>query len=118
MIRSPQDIILKPIMTEKSSAEIPSGKYAFEVNQKATKTEIRKAVETLFNVKVLAVNTARFDGKMTRQRNVPGRTASWKKAVVTIDTESKDTSYLGKNGKAAKVSAKYKTSIEEFGFGQ
>ncbi len=118
MIKTPQDIIIKPIMTEKSSSEIADGKYYFKVDPKATKTEIGSAVEKIFGVKVLSVNTARYDGKIKRQRNIPGRTPSWKKAVVTIATGTKDSAYLGKGGKTTKVAAKYKTSIEEFGFGQ
>ncbi|MDD3959117.1 MAG: 50S ribosomal protein L23 [Clostridiaceae bacterium] len=115
---TPQDIIIKPILTEKSSGDVAVGKYTFEVNKTATKTQIKDAVEKLFNVKVLSVATANYEGKMKRQRYSLGRTPSWKKAVVTIATESKDSSYLGKGGKTTKVSAKYKTSIEEFGFGQ
>jgi len=94
------------------------GKYAFEVDTKATKTQIKNAVETLFNVKVLSVNTANHEGKMKRQRYSYGRTPSWKKAVVQIATTAKDSSFLSKGGKTTKVPAKYKTSIEEFGFGQ
>lgn len=118
MTKTPQDIILKPIITEKSSMDSAIGKYSFKVDEKATKTEIRIAIEQLFNVKVLSVNTARFDGKVKRQRGFVGTTPSFKKAVVTINTEAKDSSYKAKGGKAVKVPAKYKTSIEEFGFGQ
>lgn len=118
MIRTPQDIIIKPLLTEKSAEDIALGKYTFEVARGATKTEIKSAVEKLFDVKVLSVNTLNFDGKKKRQRYVVGRTPSWKKAVVTIATEAKDSAYLTKGGKSTKVAAKYKTSIEEFGFGQ
>ncbi len=118
MNKTPQDIILKPIVTEKSSQDSAIGKYSFKVDERATKTEIRHAVEKLFNVKVVAVNTVRYDGKVKRQRGIPGTTPSFKKAVVTIATESKDSSYLAKGKKTVKVAAKYKTSIEEFGFGQ
>ena len=118
MTRSPQDIIVKPILTEKTSDQISDGKYAFQVDRKATKTEIRIAVEKLFGVKVVSVNTSNFDGKKKRQRYIVGRTPSWKKAVITIATETKDASYLAKGGKTSKVTAKYKTSIEEFGFAE
>jgi len=118
MTKAPQDIILKPIVTEKSSSEGSLGKYSFKVDIRATKPEIRTAVEKLFDVKVKSVNTIRYDGKEKRQRQSVGFTPSWKKAIVSIATESKDGSYLGKGGKTAKVVAKYKTSIEEFGFGQ
>jgi len=118
MTKAPQDIILKPIVTEKSSLDSAAGKYSFKVDERATKTEIRMAIEKLFDVKVVSVNTVRYDGKVKRQRAVAGLTPSWKKAVVTIATEAKDVTYLTKGGKAAKIPAKYKTSIEEFGFGQ
>ena len=118
MTRAPQDIILAPVITEKSSGEIADGKYTFKVAVDATKTEVKMAVEKLFNVKVVAVNTANFDGKVKRQRYQFGRTPAYKKAVVTIDTEGKDVTYLAKGGKTTKVGGKYKTSIEEFGFGQ
>ena len=117
-MKAPQDIIRKPVITEKSSMEVADGKYTFEVDKSATKVEIRMAVEKIFNVKVKSVNTARYDGKKKRQRYALGTTPSWKKAVVTIETESKDASYTTKGAKTAKVAGKYKTSIEEFGFGQ
>ncbi len=81
---TPHDIIIKPILTEKSSDNIASGKYAFEVDKNATKTQIKDAVEKLFDVKVISVNTANFEGKMKRQRYSYGRMPSWKKAVVTL----------------------------------
>ena len=118
MIKAPQDIILKPIISEKSTNDSAIGKYTFTVAQTATKTEIRNAVEKLFGVKVVAVNTCRYDGKVKRQRYVSGLTPSWKKAVVTIATEAKDVTYQVKGGKTTKIPAKYKTSIEVFGFGQ
>jgi len=118
MTKAPQDIILKPVVTEKSQLEGALGKYSFKVDVRATKPEIRTAVEKLFDVKVLSVNTINYDGKEKRQRQSSGFTPSWKKAVVTIATVAKDGTYLGKGGKTAKVPAKYKTSIEEFGFGQ
>jgi len=118
MMKTPQDIILKPIITEKSSLDSSLGKYSFKVDERATKTEIRMAIEQLFDVKVLSVNTSRYDGKVKRQRGIPGMTSSFKKAVVSIATETKDATYKAKGGKSVKVSGKYKTSIEEFGFGQ
>ena len=117
MIKTAQDIIIAPVITEKSSNEIAEGKYTFKVAVNATKTDVKKACEELFGVKVTGVNVANYDGKLRRQRYQLGRTPAFKKAVVTIDTEGKDISYLGKGGKAVKVSKKYKTSIEDFGFG-
>ena len=108
-----EEIIVKPIVTEKSNDVMQDGKYTFEVNKKATKVEIAKAVEKLFNVKVLNVNTMTVKGKKKRVGVHVGRTSDWKKAIVTIDTNPTDSSYLGKGGKEVKVSKKYKDSIEE-----
>ena len=118
MIKTAQDIIIAPVITEKSSGEMADGKYTFKVAVNATKTEIKKAVEELFEVKVTGVNVANYDGKLRRQRYQLGRTPAYKKAVVSIDTEGADVTYLGKGGKSTKAGKKYKTSIEEFGFGQ
>ena len=108
------EIIVRPIVTEKSNDGLQEGKYTFEVNKKATKVEIAKAVEKLFNVKVLKVNTMTVKGKQKRVGVHVGRTSDWKKAIVTIDTNPTDSSYLGKGGKEVKVSKKYKDSIDEF----
>ena len=118
MSKAPQDIIIKPIITEKSSYDAAVGKYTFEVAKTATKTDVKNAVEKLFEVKVVSVNTINVDGKVKRQRYVEGVTPSWKKAVVTIDMEAKESSYLAKGGKETKSAKKYKTAIEEFGIGQ
>lgn len=109
-----EEIIVRPIVTEKSNDGLQEGKYTFEVNKKATKVEIAKAVEKLFNVKVLKVNTITVKGKQKRVGVHVGRTSDWKKAIVTIDTNPTDSSYLGKGGKEVKVSKKYKDSIDEF----
>ena len=91
-----------------------SGKYTFEVNKKATKVEIAKAVEKLFEVKVLNVNTMIVKGKTNRVRYVEGKTPDWKKAIVTIDMNPAEKTYLGKGGKEVKASKKFKDSIDEF----
>ena len=109
-----EDIILKPIVTEKSNDGLQAGKYTFKVNKKATKVEIAKAVEKLFEVKVLSVNTITVKGKEKRVGRNVGMTSDWKKAIVTIDTDPTDKTYLTKGGKAVKASKKYKTSIDEF----
>ena len=110
----PEEIIVRPVITEKSNDEMQSGKYTFEVNKKATKVEIAKAVEKLFEVKVLKVNTMTVKGKTKRVRYQEGKTSDWKKAIVTIDTNPAETTYLAKGGKETKVSKKYKDSIDEF----
>ena len=111
---SPEDIILAPVITEKSNDGLQSGKYTFRVNKKATKVDIRNAVEKLFEVKVLNVNTVMVKGKEKRMGKTSGKTSDWKKAIVTIDTNPSDMKYLSKGGKEVKVSKKYKDSIEHF----
>ena len=110
----PEEVIIRPVITEKSNDEMQAGKYTFEVNKKATKVDIARAVEKLFEVKVLNVNTMIVKGKTKRVRYKEGKTPDWKKAIVTIDTNPADKTYLGKGGKAVKVSKKYKDSIDEF----
>ena len=110
----PEEIIVKPIITEKSSTAVAEGKYTFKVANKATKVQIANAVETLFNVKVLNVNTMTVKGKEKRVGANSGKRPDWKKAIVTIDTNPSETSYLSKGGKEVKASKKYKDSIEGF----
>ena len=110
----PEDILIKPIITEESNEGIQEGKYTFKVNKKATKVDIANAVEKLFEVKVLKVNTINVKGKEKRVGRNVGKTSDWKKAIVTIDTNPDDKTYLAKGGKETKISKKYKTSIDEF----
>ena len=110
----PEEIIIAPVVTEKSNDQLQEGKYTFKVNKKATKVEIAKAVEKLFEVKVLNVNTINVRGKKKRVGYHVGKTSDWKKAIVTIDTNPSDETYLTKGGKEVKVSKKYKDSIDEF----
>ena len=109
-----EQVIIKPIVTERSSMDMQEGKYTFKVNKKATKVEIAKAVEKLFEVKVLKVNTISVKGKQKRVGAHVGMTSDWKKAIVTIDTNPSEKTYLAKGGKEVKVNKKYKDSIEEF----
>ena len=110
----PEDIIIKPIITEKSNVEMQVGKYTFEVNKKATKVDVKRAVEKLFNVKVLKVNTINVSGKEKRVGRNVGKTADWKKAIVSIDVNPEaEQSYLTKGGKVTKVTKKYNDSIAE-----
>lgn len=110
----PEDIIIAPVVTEKSNDGLQEGKYTFKVNKKATKVDIARAVEKLFGVKVLKVNTINVSGKTKRVGRNVGKTSDWKKAIVTIDTNPSNKTYLTKGGKEKKVSKKYKDSIEEF----
>ena len=91
----PEEIIVRPVITEKSNDEMQSGKYTFEV-------------------KVLKVNTMTVKGKTKRVRYKEGKTPDWKKAIVTIDVNPAEKSYLGKGGKEVKVSKKYKDTIDAF----
>ena len=111
----PEDIIIAPVITEKSNDELQIGKYTFEVNKKATKKDIKNAVEKLFEVKVLNVNTMTVKGKEKRVGANTGKRPDWKKAIVTIDTNPSEKTYLEKGGKEKKLDKKYKTSIEAFG---
>lgn len=117
-MRTPEDIIIRPYITEKSNLEIEIGKYTFIVNVNATKTEIKHAVESLFQVKVVQVTTMNYGGKLKRMGVHVGPRPDWKKAVIKIDLEPKAEVYLIKGGKEAASNKKYKTSIEEFGVTQ
>lgn len=75
----PEDIIIRPIITEESNMGIQEGKYTFKVNKKATKVDIANAVEKLFEVKVLKVNTITVKGKEKRVGRNVGKTSDWKK---------------------------------------
>ncbi|MBS4021486.1 MAG: 50S ribosomal protein L23 [Dethiobacter sp.] len=88
-MREARDIIKKPLVTEKSTAMMEERKYAFQVDPKANKVEIKKAVEELFKVKVKSVNTLHVTGKMKRMGVHVGRRPSWKKAIVTLEEGSK-----------------------------
>ncbi len=108
----PEDIIVRPIVTEKSNSDIEMGKYTFEVAKNATKIQIADAVQKLFDVKVLNVNTISVKGKMKRMGQHEGKRPDWKKAIVTIETNPKEMSYTAKGGKEVKISKKYKDSID------
>jgi large subunit ribosomal protein L23 len=85
-----QDIIIRPLITERSMDLVSAKKYCFEVAKDATKPEIAKAVEAMFDgTKVKAVNTISMKAKPKRLRYVEGKTKSWKKAVVTLTEDSK-----------------------------
>ena len=88
-MKSPYDIIIRPVLTEKSYDGMADKKYAFEVALGANKTEIKKAVETIFDVKVESVNTMRIEGKLKRQGRTQGRRPERKKAYVKLTEGSK-----------------------------
>ena len=84
-----QDIIIRPIITEKSMMGAVDKKYTFEVAKSANKIEIAKACEELFKVKVAKVNTLNVKGHLRRYGRFEGYTSAWKKAVVTLTEDSK-----------------------------
>ena len=84
------DIIIKPVITEQSMADVADKKYVFQVAINANKTEIKAAVEEIFGVKVAKVNTLNMIGKQKRMGMRPaGRRRNWKKAMVTLTADSK-----------------------------
>ena len=85
------DVIIRPVITEKSMADMGEKKYTFLVHTEATKSQIKEAVEKMFNgTKVKSVNTMNMDGKKKRRGMVVGKTAKTKKAIVALTEESKD----------------------------
>jgi large subunit ribosomal protein L23 len=88
-MKDPRDIIRRPIITEETTEMMEQGKYVFEVDVKANKVEIKKAIEQLFDVKVKKVNTMRITGKVKRYGRFSGRTPERKKAIVTLAPDSK-----------------------------
>ena len=84
------DIIIRPVITERSMASVADKKYVFEVAPSAGKIEIKKAIEEIFGVKVAKVNTINVSGKAKRMGAArPGRTKDWKKAIVQLTNDSK-----------------------------
>ena len=89
-MKTAYDIIIKPVITEQSMEATEDKKYVFKVATDANKTEIKKAIEKIFDVKVEKVNTIRMEGKEKRQGAAPaGRRASYKKAMVKLTADSK-----------------------------
>ena len=89
-----QDIVIRPIITEKAMTGVQEKKYTFEVAKSATKIDIARAVEELFKVKVAKVNTVHVRGQLRRQGRTEGYTRSWKKAFVTLTKDSKNIEFF------------------------
>ena len=85
----PSQIILAPVMSEKSYAGAPDGKYTFRVHSHAHKTQIRQAVESLFEVDVVSVNVVKVQAKPKRRGLIKGTRPGWKKAVVELKAGDK-----------------------------
>ena len=89
-MKSAYDIIIRPVLTEKSYADMADKKFTLQVDVRANKTELKQALETIFEgVKVDTVNTMRTMGKIKRQGRFSGRTPEVKKAIVTLKKDSK-----------------------------
>ena len=88
-MKTAYDIIIKPIITEQSMEATEEKKYVFQVANDANKIEIKKAIEEIFKVKVKSVNTINVKGKEKRMGVHVGKTAAYKKAIVTLTAESK-----------------------------
>jgi|SRR6056297_2110516 large subunit ribosomal protein L23 len=88
-MKTSYDIIIKPIVTEKSMMSMEENKYTFKVRKDSNKTEIKKAIEELFNVDVVKVNTMNVKGKVKRLGRNEGKRADWKKAIVKLAPGSK-----------------------------
>ncbi len=84
-----RDVILRPIITERSSEMMSDNKYVFEVAPKTNKTEIKQAIEKIFGVKVESVNTMNVKGKPKRMGRYTGKRKDWKKAIVKLTADSK-----------------------------
>ena len=91
MMKTAYDVIIRPIITEQSMEDLDIKKYAFQVAKDANKIEIKKAIEEIFDVTVIKVNTINVIGKEKRTGAYPkGKTASWKKAIVKLSEDSKN----------------------------
>jgi large subunit ribosomal protein L23 len=88
-MRDPRDILIRPVITEKTNDLMAENKYTFVVKRDANKIEIAHAVEKIFKVKVESVTTANMRGKLKRMGVHQGYRPSWKKAVVTLTADSK-----------------------------
>jgi large subunit ribosomal protein L23 len=89
-MKTAYDIIKRPVITEQSMADTEIKRYVFEVSKDSNKIEIAKAIEEIFGVKVIKVNTLNMQGKLKRTGRYPaGRRPSWKKAMVTLSADSK-----------------------------
>ena len=83
-MKTPYDVLLRPVVTERSMDDTAAKKYTFIVDKRANKTEIKAAVEEAFGVQVVSVNTANFQGKLKRQGRFEGYTPAYKKAIVRL----------------------------------
>lgn len=90
LAKAPHDVIIRPIVSEKSYSLIDEGKYTFEVDPRSNKTEIKQAIEAIFKVEVASVNTLNRNGKVLRTRRGFGKRKDTKRAIVTLKSGSID----------------------------
>lgn len=85
-----RDVILRPVVTESSMADLDDKRYTFDVNVQATKTQVKKAIQEIFDVKVVKVNVMNVKGKLKRQGRYAGYTKKRRKAIVTLSSDSNE----------------------------
>ena len=83
-LKSPRDVIIRPVVSEKSYAGLEQNTYTFLVDKRANKTEIKEAVQTIWNVRVISVNTMNRHGKVKRRGYTKGKRPDQKRAIVTL----------------------------------
>jgi large subunit ribosomal protein L23 len=93
-MKTPYDVILKPVITEKSMDDAQERKYTFKVAKDANKTEIKIALEEIFDIEIAKVNVMNVKGKVKRQGRYVGKTADSKKAIVTLKEGSKEIEFF------------------------
>ena len=93
-MKTAYDIILEPVISEQSMDVAQDKKYTFKVATDANKTQVKMAVEEIFGVEVARVNIMNYDGKVKRMGRNVGRTAAYKKAIVTLTPQSKDIEFF------------------------
>lgn len=93
-MKTPYDVIIKPVISERSMDIAQDKKYTFKVAVDANKTEIKQAVEEIFGVEVKKVNVMNMDGKLKRMGRTEGRRSAYKKAIVTLTADSKEIEFF------------------------
>ena len=93
-MRSAYDVIIKPVITEQSMDVAAEKKYTFKVATDANKTQVKLAIEEIFGVEVKKVNIMNYDGKVERMGRTQGKTAAYKKAIVTLTDNSKEIEFF------------------------
>lgn len=93
-MKTPYDIIIKPVISERSMADVQNRKYTFKVAVDVNKTQVKQAIEEIFGVEVDKVNIMNVNGKLKRMGKNVGRTASSKKAIITLTAKSKEIEFF------------------------